>query len=309
MRLMYLCKVDPPPPMSDFDSVQNFLEMLPNYLQPKSSNNNSKQSLYYADRIGDKLVTDFHDFAIAFVSGRFLADDKAMQCLAYVSKSFPNMVCIDLYNNLTPEQKENLKQYTVNIYSIEEGKNFLVNTFTDEDAISKQEAEALEKSIETDGYDYLETTITSLNDSARSNKLMACLCYLGALVFIVGGMFYYFSQNGLWFKGAEKIELYALVYETIKLAFFSGLLISITRLLFLLGKSFMVEAIRFSDRAHAIRLGKLYLQLYKSKFEWGELKDVLQNWNIDKGSAFINLDAKDIENVGVEKIITALRNK
>ena len=50
------------------------------------------------------------------------------------------------------------------------------------------------------------------------------------------------------------------------------------------------------------------MQLYKNKFEWSELKDVLQNWNIDSGSAFIGLDAKDIENVGVEKIVSALKN-
>ena len=67
----------------------------------------------------------------------------------------------------------------------------------------------------------------------------------------------------------------------------------------------MVESIRFSDRAHAIGLGKLYLQLYKSKFEWAELKDVLQNWNIDKGSAFLSLDAKDIEAVSLDKIVSS----
>ena len=67
--------------------------------------------------------------------------------------------------------------------------------------------------------------------------------------------------------------------------------------------------IRCADRAHAIGLGKLYLQLYKSKFEWRELKDIFQNWNIDKGSAFIKQDAKDIVGIGVDGIISALRNK
>lgn len=71
----------------------------------------------------------------------------------------------------------------------------------------------------------------------------------------------------------------------------------------------MVESIRCADRAHAIGLGKLYLQLYKSKFEWRELKDIFQNWNIDKGSAFIKQDAKDIVGIGVDGIISALRNK
>lgn len=46
----------------------------------------------------------------------------------------------------------------------------------------------------------------------------------------------------------------------------SALVVALSRLLFLLGKSFMVESIRFYDRAHAIGLGKLYLKLYKGKF-------------------------------------------
>ena len=71
----------------------------------------------------------------------------------------------------------------------------------------------------------------------------------------------------------------------------------------------MVEAIRCSDRAHAIGLGRLYLKLFKGKFEWSELKDVLQSWNIDQGSAFKNLDAKDIEVSGLDQIISVLRKQ
>lgn len=87
----------------------------------------------------------------------------------------------------------------------------------------------------------------------------------------------------------------------------STILISISRFLFLLGKSLMVESIRNADRAHAIGLGKLYLQLYKGKFKWEELKDVLKNWNIDSGSAFINLDAKDIEPVKLDHVLSPFK--
>jgi len=89
----------------------------------------------------------------------------------------------------------------------------------------------------------------------------------------------------------------------------SVLSVSVARFLFLLGKSFMVEAIRCADRAHAIGLGRLYLQLYKNKFEWNELKDVLKNWNIDNGSAFISLDAKDIEPVSLDKVTSIFKQK
>ena len=87
----------------------------------------------------------------------------------------------------------------------------------------------------------------------------------------------------------------------------SILSVSIARFLFLLGKSFMVEAIRCADRAHAIGLGRLYLSLYKSRFKWDELKDVLKSWNIDSGSAFISLDAKDIEPVSLDKVTSIFK--
>ena len=75
----------------------------------------------------------------------------------------------------------------------------------------------------------------------------------------------------------------------------SAVIIALSRFFFLLGKSFMVESVRAYNRAHAMHFGKLYLQIYKENFDWTELKDVLKTWNIDSGSAFINLDAKDLE--------------
>lgn len=95
----------------------------------------------------------------------------------------------------------------------------------------------------------------------------------------------------------------------VKIVVLSALDISICRFLFLLGKSFMVEAIRCADRAHAIGLGRLYLKLFKGKFKWEELRDVLQSWNIDNGSAFIDLDAKDIEGVSLDKVTSIIRKK
>lgn len=304
MRIVYLCKADPPPPASDFHNVLEFFKTLPDYLHPRMRDKVSNHMLYFADRVGNKWLTEFHDFAVAFVSGRFLTDPKALECLKFTSDAFPNMVCIDLYDNLSDEQKSTLGKYTTNIYSLEEGKNFLLNAFPDERAASKEEAAALEKSIETEGYDYLKKTIESLDNTSRSNKLMSCLCYLAAMS-VLCFMVWYIIYGSFVIPAGEKLDLYVLIYECVKLAVLSGVLIALTRFLFLLGKSFMVESIRFSDRAHAIGLGKLYLQLYKSKFEWAELKDVLQNWNIDKGSAFMNLDAKDIEAVSLDKIVSS----
>lgn len=108
-------------------------------------------------------------------------------------------------------------------------------------------------------------------------------------------------------KDAMNLSILGLVQYFGEILVISGLTVALSRFLFLLGKSFMVEAIRCSDRAHAISLGRLYLKFYKNKFEWSELKDVLQSWNIDQGSAFRNLDAKDIEVGGLDQVFSALK--
>lgn len=67
-----------------------------------------------------------------------------------------------------------------------------------------------------------------------------------------------------------------------------GLLIAVARFAFMLGKSFMVEALRNSDRIHAISFGEFYLRAFPDKLEWAQVKDAFQHWNIDKGSSFLD---------------------
>lgn len=308
MNIVYLCKADPPPPESDWHEVIEYFKDLPEHLHPRGKRNISNHTLYFADRVGTKWFPDLYDFAVVFVSERFISDEKAMECLGYARHMIKKVVCIDLYDKLTSEQKEVLQRYTTNIFTKEDGRNFLLNTFYDEDALSKQEAEELKEAIETDGYMYLDDTIKGLHNSSKKNEIMALLCYYGALFPLLSIVLFLITNTVEFPKVIEEGDVYNFIYYCIKMVLLSGGLIALTRYIFMLGKSFMVESIRLSNRAHAIGLGKLYMQLYKNKFEWSELKDVLQNWNIDSGSAFIGLDAKDIENVGVEKIVSALKN-
>jgi hypothetical protein len=74
-----------------------------------------------------------------------------------------------------------------------------------------------------------------------------------------------------------------------------GLLVAVARFAFMLGKAFMVEALRNSDRIHAISFGEFYLHAFPDKLEWAELKDAFQHWNIDKGSAFLAQQSADFD--------------
>lgn len=68
-----------------------------------------------------------------------------------------------------------------------------------------------------------------------------------------------------------------------------GLLVALSKYAFTLGKSFMNESLKNSDRLHAISFGKFYLQAYGDVAQPDDVKDVFQHWNIDKDSSFSDL--------------------
>lgn len=205
------------------------------------------------------------------------------------------------------ELKEKASLYVKRIFSPDEGKEFLITTFPNIAAAFDLETERLTESIETDGYQYLDNTIRTLEKQAKTNKIIAFMCYFVSFA-VMAAMLYFTYKRFCTFAYTEAIiDIHYAVVLCIEAIVLSALAVSLSRFLFLLGKSFMVEAIRFFDRAHAIGLGSLYLKLYKGKFRWDELRDVLQSWNIDAGSAFRNLDAKDIESVSLDKVIGAFK--
>lgn len=64
---------------------------------------------------------------------------------------------------------------------------------------------------------------------------------------------------------------------------------------FALGKSYISESLKCSDRIHAIAFGKFYLQAYGETATWADLKEVFQHWNIDRTSTFSSLDSAQID--------------
>ena len=309
MRLLYLCAIDPPPPHSDGSAVRSFFETLPEYLYPASRDRDSPHKLFFADRVGKGVIMELFDFAVVFLSKNFLNNENAMACLERVKTAFPSMVCIDLHNNLTAEEKSIAARYSKHILSLDEGKQFLISTFPEIAAAYDLQTKELTKSIETDGYEYLDDTISDLEKQKECNYRISWACYGLSLIILVALLIFAFCKFSKLDSTGIDISLYQTIVLCVEIVVLSIAAVSISRFLFLLGKSFMVESLRNANRAHAIGLGKLYLKLYKGKFKWDELKDVLRNWNIDSGSAFMTLDAKDIEPVSLDNLSPSLLGK
>ena len=77
-------------------------------------------------------------------------------------------------------------------------------------------------------------------------------------------------------------------------------------LAFSLAESVGMEAIRNSDRIHAISFGEFYLNAYGKVATRDEVREVFGKWNIDNGSSFISQSPKDYDPQILENLVLAV---
>lgn len=70
-----------------------------------------------------------------------------------------------------------------------------------------------------------------------------------------------------------------------------GLFIALAKYCFTYSQSFTHEAIKNSERKHAINFGKFYLETYGADAQWGQVKEAFEHWNINSTSAFAGQDS------------------
>lgn len=164
---------------------------------------------------------------------------------------------------------------------------------------TEEEREVLQVSLSQ----YIKKTMYRLKKNERKNKKLSYFCYIGSGTFvIVAIIFSLFRANTV----ITMTEWQMAISKTISGALTLLLILALSRLLFVLGKSFMVESIRNSDRIHAISFGEFFLNAYGNIATRDEVREVFGNWNIDNGSSFITQSPKDYDPQLVENLISAL---
>lgn len=190
-----------------------------------------------------------------------------------------NIMCL-----LSPERdiEKISKQLIDSLVRIDIGNRIQLNT-------DRQER------VEKDAPAYIQTEIQRLERQVKVNKRFAyscnivCFLLLGACLFFAAWKYNAVSQ-------ATQLETAQYIAEAIVTIVIISIAFAMARFPYILGKTYMVEAIRNLDRIHAMSFGDFYLKLHGGRFEWAELKDILApTWNIDIGSAFLQQDAKDID--------------
>lgn len=189
-----------------------------------------------------------------------------------------------------------------NIDKISQSIEVAISAFVGRRAAREAEASAVAQKIQTDAADYIKIAIDSLAHLEGRDRKLSYLWYLLGFLSLLLGIG--FALRGLAAASQPTIlPAESLILAALKALLVIGLLGACAKYAFSLGKSYASEALKCSDRIHAIRFGEFYLRAFGEKTQWAELKEVFQHWNIDRSSSFSALDASSFDPRFIESII------
>jgi len=225
--------------------------------------------------------------AFALESGRMLIVP------VIIDNSAPPLSLQDIHAIIQPDR--NLDEIVPKIETA-------ISAFIGRRAAQQAAAEEAAQKIQTNAADYIRVAIDSLAKLEVRDRRLGYVWYaLGFVSLVVGigfalwGLSMASQQTALPTENLLLVALKALVVI--------GLLGACAKYAFSLGKSYASEALKCSDRMHAIRFGEFYLRAFGDKTKWEELKEVFQHWNIDRSSSFSGLDVSSFDPKVVESLV------
>ena len=246
--------------------------------------------------LNSKYVISELGAARAFVEET--SNKKFLIPVIYGNIEIPNIIQ-DLYCVLMDEENFDA--------AVELIDNSISSSFGRKEAVEDKENTEREK-IESKASDYIEAAISVLKTRESKNSLFGNIWYLAGFLTLIAGVVY--AVLGL--KSLEVLSSpnsWKYIIVILKSIIIVGLLIACSKYAFDLGKTYMNEALRNADRIHAISFGKFYLQAFGDRITSAEeIKDIFQNWNIDKESAFHKLDSNNYDPKFTTQLLDIVNN-
>ena len=159
---------------------------------------------------------------------------------------------------------------------------FKLNTYAAKKKREENENSKAQILIENELSSRIEDIISDLKAASNRQKWLAGILYIISaivLLFTIGLAIFFLHSNDLANAKLEQIAVVGIVY-----LFIAILVVSFSKFLFTLARSFMVEAIRCTDRIHAISFGKFYIKAFDENVTREEVMKIFSNWNIDNGA-------------------------
>jgi hypothetical protein len=156
------------------------------------------------------------------------------------------------------------------------------------DDIDDEQTKNIKDNLDT----FLDNVFNKLETNEKKYQKLAYIAYLSSAFFLILIIPFTIYKTFIMSNSHQHLSLQ--IISTIQNISALAVLVALSRLSFVLGKSFMVESIRNGDRIHAIWFGKFYIRAYGKQASREEIREVFGEWNIDKGSSFSKQDAKEI---------------
>ena len=313
--------------------INSFVNNLENRLYDSGFNQIELSSTSGLPKVQDVITAA--DIFIYILDDESVADPSFLAELATVksyaesdSKKLAITILTGLTNNYAMSKpylaKNNVNLSIHNELSVKEAIDatvFIIQSFMGRQLAYSKNEKANSEKIESSTDDFVNDTKKELEGREFWLKVTAYVCFaLGLIAIIIGiWLVFKFADEGLSVfvknlkddKGAitvQTLDWSLVVYNAVKSILIITLLIAASKYCFNLAKSFMVEALKLSDRVHAINFGRFYLRVFSKKgIESKEFIDVFRDWNINnQNSAFSAQNFNDYDPKILEKMTDAL---
>ncbi|HDS6881062.1 hypothetical protein [Citrobacter sp. Cf224] len=173
--------------------------------------------------------------------------------------------------------------------------------------LEKEHAELQQARLEIKFPEYVDTAVNGLKTKGNSFEKKALwwnvqggvalfLSILSAVASLIYGGYQFHSA------AKENIDWFFFLFLLIKGLIIVTLFGAWAKYAFNVANAYVHEALKRSDRMHAISFGKFYLEIYGNKVDQKEMKDIFENWNINTDSAFTKVKEPDFSIKQVEQI-------
>ncbi|CUR69131.1 hypothetical protein KAF81_32610 [Pseudomonas aeruginosa] len=160
------------------------------------------------------------------------------------------------------------------------------------------------KKIERTSKDYVADALETLDrKEGQFHRISKIWSGVGAASLVAAIAFFSYVTLSTAISVPHPISWEFLAFAVFKGFIAIALLAGLAKYSFLLGNSYMQEALKNGDRRHAINFGKFYLESYGAAAEWSQVKEAFEHWNITGTNAFKRSDDSMPDISAIEKAI------
>ena len=160
------------------------------------------------------------------------------------------------------------------------------------------------KKIELTSMDYVSDALETLeNKESQFHTMSKIWSGIGAISLVGAIVFFAYLTLSSAISMPSSITWEFLAFAVFKGLIAVALLAGLAKYSFLLGNSYMQEALKNADRRHAINFGKFYLESYGAAAEWSQVKEAFEHWNITGTNAFKRSDESMPDISALEKAV------